>query len=89
MNKNECGVVQKDQKRKAAVAAIRDCETRWPSTVVARPSIKEFSGGAIAAGTMANLDCAGTGVPGAFKIGRTVVYPVKQLIEWLIARIEV
>ncbi len=55
---------------------------RWPSTIVARGRIPEFTGGAITAKYMANIDSAGEGPP-RFRVGRKVVYPVDTLIRWL------
>lgn len=74
--------------REAAIAVLRQAAERWPTSVVARRKILEFSGGLIAPGTAANHDSAGTGIPGAFRVGRQVVYPVQATIEWLIARLE-
>lgn len=71
----------------SAVATVRQAAERWPSSFVARSKIKEFTGGLISPGTMANHDSAGTGVPGAFRVGRQMCYPCEQLCEWLISRI--
>lgn len=58
---------------------------KWPSTVISRDQIFEFTGGAISRGRMANLDSLGDG-PERIRIGRKIVYPVGPLIKWLIAR---
>ncbi len=55
----------------------------WPSTIVAREKIREFTGGAISPGRIANLDAIGEGPPGRMKIGRKIAYPVDDLIHWL------
>lgn len=55
---------------------------KWPSGIVARTSIKEFTGGMISEKTMANLDSNGEG-PDRFTIGRKVAYKVDVLIAWL------
>lgn len=61
---------------------------KWPSTVVARSQISQFTGGLVAPGTCANLDSMGAGIPGACRIGRQVAYPVESVIDWLISRAE-
>lgn len=61
---------------------------KWPSTIVSRKKVPEFSGYTIATGTMANEDCKGTGPEGRFRIGSNICYPVDSLIDWLIARAE-
>ena len=55
----------------------------WPSCVVARKSIDEFTGGAISRSTMSNHDSQGTGPKIKQRLGGTVVYPIDSLIEWL------
>jgi len=55
---------------------------RWPSTIVARRKIGDFTGGAISPKTLANLDSAGEGPP-RLKIGRQTCYPVETLVAWL------
>jgi hypothetical protein len=59
---------------------------RWPSAIVARSEVRTFSGGAISPGYLANLDSAGAGPPGAFRLGSKVCYPVDRLAEWLESR---
>lgn len=65
-----------------------DLARKWPSAVVARSEISRFSGGALSPGYLANLDSAKIGPP-RVRIGRRVVYPVNQLVEWMEARAEV
>lgn len=60
---------------------------RWKSNVVARKEIERYTGGAITAKTAANLDSLGTGCPGRFSIGASVVYPVDNMTLWLKSRI--
>jgi hypothetical protein len=55
--------------------AIRQMVNRWPSSLVARAEVKTFSGGVISGRYLANLDSAGEGPPGAFRVGGKVVYP--------------
>lgn len=61
-------------------------EKNWPSSVVARTSVREFTGGTIHEKVLANEDCNGTGPKNRFRIGRKVVYPVRDFIAWLEAR---
>lgn len=65
---------------------IEAMAARWPSNLVARKAIKEFSGGILSPKTMANEDCNGTGPEGRFLLMNQIVYPVKNLIPWLKAR---
>lgn len=58
----------------------------WPSAVVARARISQFTGGLVSPGTLANEDSRGTGPRGRFVVGRKVAYPVDAIIEWLQAR---
>lgn len=56
---------------------------KWPSAIVARDRVYEFSGGLIKPGRLANLDSQGLGPKGRMRIGRKVCYPVENVIEWL------
>jgi hypothetical protein len=58
----------------------------WPSPIVARTEIEVFTGGAMKEKYCANLDAAGLGCPGRFRLGRKVCYPAKNLAEWLKGR---
>lgn len=58
------------------------CE-RWPSPIVAREEVGRFTGGAISPRYLANLDSAGLGPPGRFKLGRKNCYFTTPLIRWL------
>lgn len=80
--------MRKQQNREIAIETIRAAAHKWPSTFVARSKVNEFTGGMIAAGTLANRDSDGTGVEGAFKIGKIMCYPVDKLCDWLISRLE-
>lgn len=55
---------------------------RWPSAIVARTQIEEFTGGMISCKYIANLDSDGAG-PVRIKLGRRVGYPIKDLTAWL------
>jgi len=65
---------------------IEKMADRWPTPVVARKAIREFSGGVLSPKTMANEDCNGTGPEGRFLLMNQVCYPVANLIEWLKSR---
>lgn len=55
----------------------------WPAPVVARKDISKFSGGLIAAQTLANRDSLRSGPAGRIRVGRNIVYRVDTLVEWL------
>jgi len=59
---------------------------KWKSPVVARTEIEVFTGGAMKEKYVANLDSAGLGCPGRFRVGRKICYPTKALAEWLASR---
>ena len=67
-------------------AFFRSMADKWPSSVVARSEIPTFTGGLITKKYMQNLDSCGLGVPGRFRVGKKVAYPVAELIAWLEAR---
>ena len=56
---------------------------KWPSALVARSKVPQFTGYAVSAGHMANVDCQGRGPKERVKLGRIVAYPVDSLVEWL------
>lgn len=57
----------------------------WPSGIVARTAVTEFSGGLLDAKTLANLDSLGEG-PSKGRLGRKIFYRVDDLISWMEAR---
>lgn len=65
--------------------ALEQLAQRWPSTLVARDKIAEFSGGVLTPGTMKNLDSLGMGPPRIY-VRRKVVYPIRGLIAWMLDR---
>jgi hypothetical protein len=75
--------------KEAAIECIRQAAAKYPSTIICRDEVPVFTGGALSAGYIANLDSQKTGIPGAFKIGRRQCYPVENLVNWLIGRLEV
>jgi len=65
---------------------LQELAAKWPSTVVARQKVGEFSGGLLHPRTMANLDSLGQGPKGRIRLGRRVAYTVESLIQWMEAR---
>ena len=55
---------------------------KWPSPIVAREKLKDFSGGLLNPRTMANIDSLGYG-PKMVKLGRKRGYWVDSLVEWM------
>lgn len=58
---------------------------KWPSSIVARRRIEDFTGGIMSQKYLANLDSLGEGPPRC-TIGRQVAYPIDTLITWLEGR---
>lgn len=50
---------------------------------VSRLEIKRRTSGCYTEKTLANLDCQGKGIPGRFRVGNKVLYPVLEVVEWL------
>jgi hypothetical protein len=65
---------------------IEAMAARWPSPVVARKAVGDFSGGTLSPKTCANEDSAGSGIEGRFLLMNQVVYPVDALVAWLKGR---
>lgn len=65
---------------------FQEMVSKWPSAAVARTEISVFSGGMMKEKYAANLDSAGLGCPGRFRVGRKICYPAKNLAEWLESR---
>ncbi len=66
---------------------LKHLAEKFPSTIITRSKIQEFTGGLISAGYLANLDAAGLGPP-RFRTGRKICYQVKSFIAWLEQRSE-
>jgi hypothetical protein len=78
------GVIKmKTSKNKAKTVDLSRLRESWDSPFVARREIERFSGGMLKPRTLANLDSLGVGVPGRFTVGKTVMYPIEELISWL------
>jgi hypothetical protein len=66
---------------------FEELKDKWPSTVVARDRVEEFTGGLICRGTITNLDSRGEGPPRFYITPRKVGYPVDTFIQWLEERV--
>ena len=58
----------------------------WPSPIVPRSKVREFSGGLLHPRTLANLDSKGQG-PGKITFAGRVAYSRDVLARWLVSRI--
>ena len=65
---------------------LSSMKEKWPSSIVAREEVRNFTGGAVSEKYLANLDSQMKGPEERFKIGRKVVYPVDSMLRWLEAR---
>lgn len=63
-----------------------DFEREWPVTI-AREEVEKYTGGLVAATSMAMYDSLGTGVKDPITMGRKVAYRKKNLIDWIINNI--
>lgn len=59
---------------------------KWPSSIVSRSEVGNFSGGAVSPKFLANADSAGFGPAEKIMIGKRVCYPVDAFTAWLRAR---
>lgn len=74
--------------RKTTLETLKTGWESWPSPVIARSEIGNFTGGLIAPRSLANLDCLKKGPSGKVKVGRSVGYLKDDLISWLLNRLE-
>jgi len=65
---------------------LQKLKERWPSSIVSRAKVGEFSGGILNPKSLANADSAGVGPAGRIRIGRLVAYDIDQLILWMESR---
>lgn len=56
---------------------------KWPSPVVARTEVKNFSGGLVHPKSLANLDSLGTGPTEKIVVGGKICYRASILADWL------
>lgn len=68
------------QKSKSPFQTTAD---KWPSDVVSRDAIDQFTGGLYARQYLANQDSQGLGPKGAIRVGNKVCYPKQCVVEWL------
>ena len=54
---------------------------------IPRKQIGVATGGLLHPRTMANLDSAGAGIPGSYKFGRQMIYPVSPTVKFIIKKI--
>lgn len=77
---------QKKKEKTMDQATIQKLETqlqeRYPAGIP-RCQIGIASGGVLHPRTMANRDSRGDGISGRFAIGRRVIYPVKNVVQFL------
>ena len=62
---------------------------KWPSSIVSRSQVRNFTGGILSGRYLANLDSQGEGPEGRLRVGRQVAYRVDSLIRWMEKRTEV
>ena len=80
----------KNQSKKSQNLSVQDFDLdalvdNWPSPIVARSEIKNFSGGLLHPRTMANLDSLGKG-PGKILVGNRACYSTVKLVQWMKSR---
>lgn len=75
--------MQDTEKTSEINKALDGLAAKWPSSVVARRSFKEFSGGMYGKHFLANADWKKEGPEGGFQVGGQKVYPVESAIAWL------
>ena len=69
----------------ATAVSLKNMAEKWPSELVARESVGQFTGGVLTSKSMANMDSLGEG-PESIRIGRKIAYRVEVLISWLESR---
>jgi hypothetical protein len=72
----------KTNKPDAEIFNLDSLAESWPSPIVARSEIKNFSGGLLHPRTLANLDSLNKG-PGKILIGNRACYSTRQLVAWM------
>lgn len=68
---------------------IHDIFKGWQSPFITRDQLYEITGGLIHPHTIRNLDSAGKGIKGRFRIGRKVAYPIDEVVKFLENKMEV
>jgi hypothetical protein len=62
--------------------------TKWPSSVVSNPKVKDFSGGVITGKTLQNYAALGEPVPESIKCAGKRAWLATSLADWLRNRSE-
>lgn len=57
---------------------------KWPSALVSRDRLKDFSGGVISGRTAANYEAMGKGCKAKIFIGKRACYPVESIAAWVV-----
>lgn len=78
-------VVSKKNRSYPEDCFFKSLAEKWPSTIVARSEMKEFSGGLISPKTLANAQCKGI-APRSYRFGKKCYYHVEDLITWMSER---
>jgi hypothetical protein len=68
---------------------LQKLKERWPSSIVSRSKVGEFSGGLLNPKSLANADSAGIGPAGRIRVGRLIAYDTDLLISWIESRSQV
>jgi len=63
-------------------ALIENWSSHLPPAI-SRRAVRYFIGGAVSPNVLCNNDSKGTGPKGAFRLGRDIMYPAKELLIWL------
>lgn len=50
---------------------------------ISRRAVRYFLGGVVSPNVLCNNDSKGTGPKGAFRLGRDIMYPARELLVWL------
>lgn len=61
---------------------------KWQHPYVCRKDMVWFSAGMATPAAVRNDDAAGIGPAGRLRVGRTIAYPVKEVIRWLESKAE-
>ncbi len=64
----------------------KQLEEQYPFGIL-RKDLEKATGDILSKGTEANRDSLGVGIPGRFKIGRQVVYPVPEVVRSMRSRV--
>lgn len=67
---------------------LHDIFKSWRSPFITREQLYEVTGGLIHPKTIRNLDSAGKGISGRFRVGRKVAYPIDEVVKFLENKME-